>query len=87
MNMDEEGPIGGKHIHMLWMLLFLKEYSNGDMLAGMCSVCRKTIQHWVDEFIDHALKIDLVSTNLCLISAFVCQLLLANNLLCLADSF
>ena len=49
------------------------------MLAGMCSVCRKTIQHWVDEFIDHALKIDLVSTNLCLISAFVCQLLLENN--------
>ena len=64
---------------MLWMLLFLKEYSNSDMLAGMCSVCRKTIQHWVDEFIDHALKIDLVSTNICLISAFVCQLLLENN--------
>ena len=68
MDVDVEGPIGRKCIHMLWMLLFLKEYSNDNMLARMCGMSRKT---WVDDFIDCASNIDLVSTSICWIVVFV----------------
>ena len=62
MDVEVEEPVSGQHIHLVWMLLFLIEYSDGEMLAGMCGVSSKTFQYWVDVFIDHASNLNLLST-------------------------
>ena len=43
MDVDREGPNGGLRLHMLWMLLFLKGYPNGDTLSGICRASTKTV--------------------------------------------
>ena len=35
MDVARDGPYGGLCLHMLWMLLFLKGYPNGDTLSGI----------------------------------------------------
>ena len=52
LDVEIAGPMGGKHIHLLWMLMFLKEYCNQDSLSSICHVTRKTFRHWVDIFLD-----------------------------------
>ena len=42
LDIDTLGPRGGKRIHLLWMLMFLKEYCTQDSLSGICGVTRKT---------------------------------------------
>ena len=38
-NVSKEGPSSGKEIHLLWMLMFLNDYSNGETwLEGMVCV-------------------------------------------------
>ena len=41
IDIDVVGPCGGKRIHLLWMLMFLKEYCTQDSLSGICGVTRK----------------------------------------------
>ena len=60
MDVDVDRPVGGQRIHMLWILLFLKDYSNGETLAGMSSVSKKTFRYWVDEFMDGESNLNLV---------------------------
>ena len=36
LDVDRDGPNGGLRLHMLWMLLFLEGYPNGDTLSGIC---------------------------------------------------
>ena len=55
LDVDIAGPVGGKHIHLLWMLLFLKEYCNQDSLSSRCHVTMKTFRRWVDIFSDYIL--------------------------------
>ena len=43
MDVARDGPYGGLHLRMLWMLLFLKGYPNGDTLSGICRATRKTV--------------------------------------------
>ena len=57
------GPMGGKHIHLLCMLMFLKEYCTQDSLSGICHVTRKTFCHWVDIFLDRISTLNLVSLS------------------------
>ena len=38
MNVPNEGPHGGQCVYLLWILMFLKDYSNGDNLCGRCGV-------------------------------------------------
>ena len=58
---DVIGPRGGKQIHLLWMLMFLKEYCTQDSLSGICGVMRKTFRQWVDVFLERVSKLNLVS--------------------------
>ena len=46
LDVEIAGPMGGKYIHFLWMLMFLKEYCTQDSLSGICHVTRKTFRHW-----------------------------------------
>ena len=61
MDVDVEGPLGGQHLHLLRMLLFLKDYCNQEMLSGICGVTRMTFHYWVDPFVDCVSNINLVS--------------------------
>ena len=35
---DVAGPVGGKCIHLLWMLMFLKEYCDQDIISSVKEV-------------------------------------------------
>ena len=61
LDVDVAGPTGGKRMHSLWMLMFLKEYCTQDSLSGICHVTRKLFRHWVDTFLDCVSYLDLVS--------------------------
>ena len=61
MDVDMKGPVGGQHLHLLWMLLFLKEYCKQETLSGICGVKRMVFHYWVDQFVDCASNINLVS--------------------------
>ena len=61
LDIDVLGPPGGKQTHLLWMLMFLKEYCTQDSLSGICRVSRKTFRRWVDIFLDHVSNLNLVS--------------------------
>ena len=63
LDVEIAGPMGGKHIHLLWMLMFLKEYCNQDSLSSICHVTRKTFHHWVDIFLDRISNLNLVSLS------------------------
>ena len=63
MDVAVEGPAGGHHVHMLWMLLFLKGYPNGDTLSGICCASTKTVHYRVDAFLEHASTLNLVSSS------------------------
>ena len=63
MDAATEGPAGGYRVHMLWMLLFLKGYPNGDTLFGIYCASTKTVCYWVDTFLEQASNLNLVSTN------------------------
>ena len=74
LDVEISGPMGGKCIHLLWMLMFLKEYCTQDSLSGICHVTRKTFRHWVDIFLDRISNFNLVSLS-CLhvkLSFYVC---------------
>ena len=60
-DIDVLGPPGGKRTHLLWMLMFLKEYCTQDSLSGICRVSRKTFRRWVDMFLDRVSNLNLVS--------------------------
>ena len=68
MNVPKEGPSCGRRIHLMWILMFVKDYSNGKNLAGRCGICQKMYRGWVEQFIDHASKINLISLSLCWIT-------------------
>ena len=38
LDVDVSGPTGGKRMHLLWMLMFLKEYCTQDSLSGICRI-------------------------------------------------
>ena len=38
LDVNVAGPTGGKRMHLLWMLMFLKEYCTQDTLSGICRV-------------------------------------------------
>ena len=61
LDIDTLGPRGGKRIHLLWMLMFLKEYCTQDSLSGICGVTRKTFRLWVDVFLERVSSLNLVS--------------------------
>ena len=61
LDIDTLGPRGGKRIHLLWMLMFLKEYCTQDSLSGICGVTRKTFHLWVDVFLERVSSLNLVS--------------------------
>ena len=61
LDVDVLGPPGGKRTHLLWMLMFLKEYCTQDSLSGICWVTRKTFCHWIDIFLDHVANLNLIS--------------------------
>ena len=61
LDVDVLGPPGGKCTHLLWMLMFLKEYCTQDSLSGICHVTRKTFHQWVNVFLDHVSSLNLVS--------------------------
>ena len=61
LDVDTLGPQGGKRIHLLWMLMFLKEYCTQDTLSGICRVTRKTFRQWVDIFLERVSNLNLVS--------------------------
>jgi hypothetical protein len=46
LNVQNEGPEGGKQEHLLWVLLFLKTYNTQHDLAGRCGVCKDTFKLW-----------------------------------------
>ena len=74
LDVEISGPTGGKCIHLLWMLMFLKEYCTQDSLSGICHVSRKTFHCWVDIFLDRLFNLNLVSLS-CLhvkLSFYVC---------------
>ena len=58
-----DGPYRGLHLHMLWMMLFLKGYPNGDTLSGICCATTKTVRYWVDAFLEQASNLKLVHKN------------------------
>ena len=64
MDVARDGPYGGLRLHMLWMLLFLKGYPNGDRLLGICRATTKTVRYWVDAFLERASNLKLVHKNL-----------------------
>ena len=59
MNVPKERPQGGKRVVV--DPLVLKEYSNGDNLAGRCGVTQKMYKGWVEKFSDHTKHIDLAN--------------------------
>ena len=61
LDVNVAGPRGGKRMHFLWILMFLKEYCTQDSLSGICRVTRKTFRCWVDIFLDRVSNLDLVS--------------------------
>ena len=61
LDIDVIGPHGGKRIHLLWMLMFLKEYCTQDSLSGLCGVTRETFRQRVDVFLDRVTNLNLVS--------------------------
>ena len=61
LDIDVLGPRGGKRIHLLWMLMFLKEYCTQDSLSGLCGVTRNTFRKWVDAFLHRVSNLNLVS--------------------------
>ena len=63
MDVARDGLYGGLRLHMLWMLLFLKGYPNGDTLSGICHAATKTVQYWVDAFLEQASNLKLVHNN------------------------
>ena len=60
---DILGPMGGKCIDLLCMLIFLIEYCTQDSLNVICHVTRKTFHHWVDTFLDRVSNLNLVSLS------------------------
>ena len=63
LDIDISSPMGGKRTHLLWMLMFLKEYCPQDSLSGICCVTRKTFCHWVDILLDRISNLNLVSVS------------------------
>ena len=61
LDVDILGPPGGKRTHLLWMLMFLKEYCTQDSLSGICRVTQKTFRRWVHIFLDCVTNQNLVS--------------------------
>ena len=51
--------------HLLWTLLFLKQYNSTEMNAGICSIDEKTYRKWVWIFVTFLLEFKVVS-NLCI---------------------
>ena len=48
LNVPNEGPSGEKQILLLWMIMFLKDYSIGKNLSGQCGDYHKTFRVWVE---------------------------------------
>ena len=63
MDVARDRPYGGLCSHMLWMLLFLMGYPNGDTLSGICHATTKTVRYWVDAFLERASNLKLVRKN------------------------
>ena len=78
MNVPNEGPCGGQ---IVVMLMFLKDYSNGDNLCGRCGVDQKKCKGFVPNFLDHLSDIDFVITIVCWIVGFLS--LIFANIICL----
>ena len=63
IDVDRDGPKGGLRLHMLWMLLFLKGYPNGETLSGICGATPKTVRFWVDAFLERVSNLKVVNTT------------------------
>ena len=60
LDVNVAGPTGGKRMHVLWMLMFLKEYCTQDRFSGICHVTQKSYCRCVDIFLDRVSNLDLV---------------------------
>jgi hypothetical protein len=52
LNVPNDGPEGGRKVHLLWVLLFLKTYNTQHDLAGRCGVSKDTFKRWRDLFLE-----------------------------------
>jgi hypothetical protein len=55
-------PSGGKVMHLLWTLAFLKLYDTESVYCTMFGVTEKTFRKWVWKFVDNISTIKLVRT-------------------------
>jgi hypothetical protein len=51
LNVPNEGPQGGRKVHLLWTLLFLKTYGTQHDLSGRCGVSKDTFILWRNLFL------------------------------------
>jgi hypothetical protein len=61
LDVHNDGPEGGRKIHLLWTLMMLKSYDNQDVLAMRAGVDRKTFRKWTNLFLNRISKLDMVS--------------------------
>jgi hypothetical protein len=62
---QEKVPEGGRVVHLLWTLCFLKLYDSETVLSTIFGVCEKTYRKWVWKFLKRIHTIKLVSLNRC----------------------
>lgn len=77
LNVPNEGPEGGRQVHMLWTLMFLKTYGMQNDLAGRCGVHRDTFRAWRNLFLER-----MASINDELVSVACCCVLVRNCCFC-----
>lgn len=57
--------------HLLWGLLFLKQYSNETVLASQCRTTRKTFRKWCWAMIEELSNLEPSLVRLILMSIFI----------------
>jgi hypothetical protein len=82
-------PEGGRVVHLLWTLCFLKLYDTEAVLSTIFDVCEKTYRKWVWKFLKKIYLIDLVRllykpttisySSYLLIFMFCLKLFMSNN--------
>jgi len=64
MLLDQGLIVVGTHpIHLLWALLFLKQYNTEAVNAGICYCDEKTYRNWIWAFVDAISELNLVSDD------------------------
>ena len=58
-------PRGGKPVHLLWGLLYLKVYASEDVLVAIANTTRKTFRKWSKIVTKLMAHLNYVSTGKC----------------------